>query len=121
MFLASSNRSRQLLLVQYFGRTQAAELHRGLADIQLLLEELPAGFGLLVDLSRSESMDLDCVPEIARMMELIGRAGVGTVVRVIPDPRKDIGLNILSVFHYPHHPRIITCQSLTEAGRHLSL
>ena len=121
MFLVASNRSKQLLILQYVAQIQASELRRGMEDIQAQLAELSAGFRLLVDLSLSETMDLDCVPELGRMMDLIDRAGVGQVVRVIPNPQKDIGFNILSIFHYSHHPRIHTCQTLAEAGRLLSL
>jgi len=42
-------------------------------------------------------------------------------VRVIPDETKDIGLNILTVFHYPYHPHIVTCQTLPQAARVLGL
>ena len=41
------------------------------------------------------------------------------VVRVIPDPYKDIGLNIVSLFHYPRRVRIVTCETLEEAMRAL--
>jgi hypothetical protein len=41
------------------------------------------------------------------------------VVRVIPDPHKDIGLNILSLFHYRRGVRIVTCETLEEAMRAL--
>jgi hypothetical protein len=37
------------------------------------------------------------------------------VVRIIPDPRKDIGLSIMSVFHYRRGVRIVTCETLAEA------
>jgi hypothetical protein len=37
------------------------------------------------------------------------------VVRVIPNPQKDIGLNILSLFHYRRRVRIVTCETLEEA------
>jgi hypothetical protein len=36
-------------------------------------------------------------------------------VRVIPDSRKDIGLNIMSLFHYRRGVRIVTCETLAEA------
>ena len=62
-------------------------------------------------------MGLDCTPEMGRTMELIGNAGVGLLVRVIPDPSKDIGMNILTIFHYPHGLQVVTCQNLTEAAR----
>jgi hypothetical protein len=54
-------------------------------------------------------------------MELCDQHGVGLVVRVIPDPAKDIGFNLLSIFHYPHHPRAVTCKTMSEAARLLSI
>jgi hypothetical protein len=42
------------------------------------------------------------------------------VVRVIPDPRKDIGLNMLSLFHYRRGIRIVTCMTLEEATKTLA-
>lgn len=49
-------------------------------------------------------------------MELLDRSGVGTLVRVIPDPCKDIGMNILTLFHYPHRPRVMTCENMNEGA-----
>jgi hypothetical protein len=54
-------------------------------------------------------------------MDLIDQRGVGLIVRVIPDPSKDIGLSILTIFHYPRQPRIITCNTLAEAIQQLAL
>jgi len=42
-------------------------------------------------------------------------------VRVIPDASKDIGLDILSIFHYRHRPRVVTCKNMAEAFKKLSL
>jgi len=55
------------------------------------------------------------------MMDLIGQTGVGSVVRIIPDPSKDMGLNILSIFHYPRGLQIVTCNSTVEAFQKLGL
>ena len=52
-------------------------------------------------------------------MELYRSRGVARVVRIIPDPGKDIGLGILSIFHYPHGLQIITCENRAEALRAL--
>jgi len=54
------------------------------------------------------------------MMDLCNKKGVETVVRVIPDPHKDIGLNIMSLFHYRRRVRVVTCQTLEEARRVLA-
>ena len=121
MFLATVNPSKQLLYLSFIQHVGAKELERGHADIVKLLAELPSGFRLLTDLSRLESMDLACAVEIGREMELFEQKGVGLVVRVIPDSAKDIGMNMLSIFHYHRHPRTVTCKSLTEAAERLSL
>jgi hypothetical protein len=86
-----------------------------------LVADLGPGFRLLTDLSRLESMDLDCAKELGAFMEFIDRSGVSLVVRVIPDPKKDIGLNILTIFHYRHHPRFVSCAKMSLAAKHLSL
>jgi hypothetical protein len=64
-------------------------------------------------------MDLDCVPHLARIMDLSRARGVGTVVRIIPDRDKDIGFNILSIIHYRRDVQIITCETPAEAERAL--
>jgi len=121
MVLITSNQPRRLLCMTYVQRVTPAELVGSRDELATLLAELPTDFRLLADLSQLESMDAECVTEIGRAMELIGQHGVSLIVRVIPDPAKDMGLNILAIFHYPHHPRTITCQSLAEGLRELSL
>jgi hypothetical protein len=121
MLLVTSNKSRRLLYIRYIGRVQPAEFRDNREDLTTQLGELPPGFRLLADFSQLESMELECEGELGRMMELIGQSGVNLVVRVIPDPSKDIGMNILTVFHYPHRPRVVTCENLAEAARALGL
>jgi hypothetical protein len=86
-----------------------------------LLADLPTGFKMLVDLDRLESMDTDCVDELGKIMELLDQRGLEQVVRVIPDPAKDIGLNILARFHYHNNPRITNCETMIEAAKLLEL
>ena len=115
MLLVTSNKSKQLLYVSFIGTVQPAQFQSELEDVTAQLAGLAPGFYHLVDFTQLEFMGLDCMAELGRMMELIGQAGVGLVARVIPDPSKDIGMNILTVFHYPHRLKVVTCQNLTEA------
>ena len=80
-----------------------------------LLDDMPPGFRLLADLSGLQSMDLACAPFIAKVMDRCNERGVKKVIRIIPDPRKDIGFSIMSVFHYDRHVRILTFDNLAEA------
>ena len=121
MFLATSNKVKQLICLNYIRRVTPEELQRGSEDIRALVADLKPGFRLLADFGRLESMDVACAPEIGRMMEWIDQGGVGLVVRVIPDASKDIGMDILAIFHYRHHPSLVTCKSLVEAFKKLSL
>jgi anti-anti-sigma regulatory factor len=86
---------------------------RCLGTLQDLMGQLKPGFILLVDMSNLESMDGSCAQELGAIMDLCRMRGVSTVVRVIPDPSKDIGFNILSHFHY--HPQVKTRTHATLA------
>ena len=99
---------------------KSQELQQSRDELALLLAELAPGFRLLTDLSHLEFMDIDCEAEIACVMELCAQKGISSVVRVIPEPKKDIGFNILTALHYGRQVRVSTCASLEEALRLLA-
>ena len=119
MFKVELEREQNLMRISYSGATTAEEMQSCAKEVQVRLSELATGFRLLTDLTGLESMEAKAVPHIRRIMDLCNQAGVALVVRVIPDPRKDIGLNIMSLFHYDRRVRIVTCQTLQEAMRAL--
>jgi hypothetical protein len=115
MFEASFDTTTNLLKVKYAGHIVAEEAERFAEKVQSLVRHLQPGFSMLTDLRALEAMDLGCVPYIEKVMDRCDDAGIKRVVRIIPDPRKDIGLNIMSLFHYRPGVRIATCQTLEEA------
>jgi len=117
MYQSEIDESESLLTIRYSGTVDAQQTARCAKECELALQKMRPGFRLLTDLSGLDRMDLACVPAIKRMMDLCDRAGVELVVRVIPDPRKDIGLNILSLFHYRKLVRIVSCETLNEAQK----
>jgi anti-anti-sigma regulatory factor len=121
MILTSLNKPKQLLIITFVGRIEASHVAEQHRDVLALTAELEPGFRLLADLTPLESMSADCAPGIAKVMEVCGEKGVKLIVRVIPDSTKDIGLTILSRFHYHAKPRMIVCATLAEAGKHLGL
>jgi len=48
-------------------------------------------------------------------MDALTEKKVASVTRVISDPRKDVGLNILSQFHYGPEIQISTFETLADA------
>src|SRR5262245_28342659 len=120
MVQIEADKNRNLLEIRFFQRVVPADLKDQVERVKSLLADLAPDFRLLADLSGLESMDLACAPYIKDTMDLCNRKGVSKVVRIIPDPRKDIGLNIMSYFHYDRDVRIVTCETRAEAEQALS-
>ena len=80
-----------------------------------VIKDFRPGFRLLADFRWLESMDPAGGQSIAEIMDAMTEKQVAEVIRVMPDPRKDIGLNILSQFHYGPNIRITTYETLAEA------
>jgi hypothetical protein len=110
---------RNLIRMRYNGHVSAAEMKPFADEVRALLPKLRKGFTVLTDLSGLDSMELDCATELTGVMDRLKAKGVGTVVRIVPDPAKDIGFNILSIVHYRRGVRIATCQTAEEAERML--
>ena len=106
---------RNRFVIRYFGTVTPEETEKGLEQFRVGLPRLQSGFRLLADLSELESMDMKCAPFIERAMDLCNAKGTSMVVRVIPDPHRDIGMSIMSIFHYTGGTRILTCETLAQA------
>lgn len=106
---------KNLLAIRYRGAIASGEMKRALEEVRAALPKLSTGFRLLGDLTDLESMEVACAPFLEKIMDLCNENGVATIVRVIPDPRCDIGLQIMSYFHYSGDVRIVACESLAEA------
>ena len=65
-------------------------------------------------------MDSSGAHHIADIMDALAEKEVASVTRVVPDSHKDIGLNILSQFHYGPQIQITTFESLADALQSLS-
>jgi anti-anti-sigma regulatory factor len=112
--------SQNLVVVRYRGRVGPNDTERYRDDARAALPKIQSAFRLLADLTELESMDVACAPHIESIMDMFNAKGITTVVRVIPDPARDIGLQIMSLFHYGQNVRIITCATLDEATRILA-
>ena len=111
---------RNLLNISFFGDIGVSEIQHYENEVADALKAVQRGFTLLTDLTHLQSMDLLCVPTLEKTMDQFRTSGVSRIIRIIPDPGKDIGFSIMSLFHYPRSLHIITCESLAEAERALS-
>ncbi len=95
-------------------------MRRCAEEVSVRAAEMRPGFRVLADMTDLESMDYAAAHYIGSVMDLCVRKEVEHVVRVIPDPRKDIGLNIMSYFHYGSKIPVTVCENLADAMRRLA-
>lgn len=115
MFVVEADTTGQLLVLSVAGVVTADESRETVARVRKKLETLAPGFVTLVDFRWLESMATDAAPFVAEIMDLLAAKKVSAVVRVMPDPHRDIGLNILSPFHYGPDVRLMTFTTLADA------
>lgn len=108
--------ARNLIQIRYIGHLTAAEMKTCGEAMRAALQKMRPGFTLVTDLTAMESMEIDCVTELTKIMDLSRSHGIGTVVRIIPDPAKDIGHTMLGIVHYRgRRVRVVTCRNTAEA------
>ncbi|MEA3211901.1 MAG: hypothetical protein QOE70_4958 [Chthoniobacter sp.] len=114
MIFAEADEAKRLLTMQFTNRVSVEEMLDLVPKMPVLLSAIAPGFTLLTDLSQLEWMDPACAPEIGNLMDLVSAKGVKTVVRVIPDPAKDIGFALMSSFHYGREVRVVVHETLED-------
>jgi hypothetical protein len=120
MHSVEADPTKRLMVISSAGRVTKEELKEAAKQVRELLKDFAPGFRLLADFRWLEKMDPAGAPFIADIMDALAEKQVAEVFRVMPDPHKDIGLNILSKFHYGPAIQIATYESLAEALASLS-
>ena len=115
MFSVEIDRSKRLLVISAAGHVSSGEVKQAAAQVREALRQVAPGLRALTDFRWLESMQPAAAPHIAEIMDALAEKQVASVIRIIPDPGKDIGLNILSQFHYSHELPITTVETLVEA------
>ena len=115
MYAVELDRSKRLLVISATQRVTAEQAKLAAQRVRELVHDVAPGFRVLADFRWLDSMDPAAARHIADMMDAIAEKRAVSVTRVIPDPHKDIGLNILSQFHYGPEIQISTFQTLADA------
>ena len=120
MFSVETDRSKRLLVISVAGRVTADDVKQAAQQVRDIVKDVAPGFRALTDFRWLDSMDASAARHVAEIMDTLAEKKVASVVRIIPDPHKDIGLNILSQFHYGPEIRTITFETLADALQSLS-
>src|SRR6266567_5378213 len=115
MYAVELDRSKRLLVISATQRVTAEQAKLAAQRVRELVHDVVPGFRVLADYRWLDSMDPAAARHIAEIMDVLAEKRVASVTRVIPDPHKDIGLNILSQFHYGPEIEITTFETLADA------
>ncbi|HMF45600.1 MAG TPA: hypothetical protein VKE29_02900 [Candidatus Udaeobacter sp.] len=115
MYAVELDRSKRLLVISAVQRVPAREVKAVAQRVREVLRDVAPGFHVLADFRWLKSMDAKAAVHIAEIMDALAEKDVASVTRVMPDPHKDIGLNILSQFHYGPDVTITTFETLADA------
>ena len=115
MYAVELDLSKRLLVISAAQKVTAEEAMMAAQRIRAVLQDVAPGFRVLADFRGLQSMDPAAARHIANIMDALAEKGVASVTRVMPDPHKDIGLNILSQFHYGPDVTITTFETLADA------
>ena len=115
MYAVELDASKRLLVISAAQKVTAEEAKMVAKRIGEVLQDIAPGFRVLADFRGLESMDSAAARHIAKIMDTLAEKNVASVTRVMPDPHKDIGLNILSQFHYGPDVAITMFDTLADA------
>ena len=115
MYSVEADKSKRFFVISAAGHVTRGEVKEAARQVREIVEDVKPGFRVLTDFRWLDAMEPTAVRYIAQIMDALAEKKVGLVVRVVPDPRKDIGLNILSQFHYGSGVQFATFESLAEA------
>jgi len=111
MFSIKFDKQRNLLALIFHKHFDAQQGELLCKRLEKELSKIKKGYMLLVDLSDLDSFDSLSGQYIQKMMTLCNSSGVAKIFHIIPDEAKDIGLNIMSAFHYSRDVKIHTRHS----------
>ena len=121
MYAVELDRSKRLLVISALQRVTAEEAKLASQRVRELVRDVDPGFRVLADFRWLDSMDSAAARHVAEIMDALAEKGVASVTRVMSDPHKDIGLNILSQFHYGPEIQIATFETLADALQSIAM
>ena len=115
MFSVETNKAKRLLVISAAGHVSKEEVKHAAEQVREALRDAAPGIRVLTDFRWLESMRPSAAPHIAEIMDALAEKQVASVIRIIPDSGKDIGMNILSHFRCSRELPISTVETLVDA------
>lgn len=109
------------VVLEFEGNVDVAEAKRSFDEMGKTSPQKGKGFRLITDFSKLDTIDIGVKSFIEKAMELFKNQGVTEIIRVIPDPNMEVGMNLISTAHYPKSVKVHTMRSRHEAQEYLKI
>jgi hypothetical protein len=120
MYNISFDENENIVLIKIEGMFDLEQAEKAHNEITLILQKVKNGFIVLTDMSLLKEMNPESFKSISKTMDLFHSRGISHAIRVMPDPSKDIGFNIMDMFHYSPNVKIRTFESLENAKEYIN-
>ena len=120
MYSVEADKSKRLIVISAVGHVTEEEVKEVARQVREIVRDAAPGFRVLTDFRWLDSMQASASQYVAEIMDAIAARKVGLIARVIPDSHKDIGLNILSQFHYGPEVQTANFETLADALQSLA-
>jgi anti-anti-sigma regulatory factor len=119
MYNICLNKRDNIVSIKIQGCFDSEQADKMYADAASIIRNAKTALIVLTDISEVDEMKHESIESLSKIMELFNSHGTKQVIRIIPDSSKDIGLNILSRFHYSPDVKIHTFDSQEKAGEYM--
>jgi hypothetical protein len=115
MILVETNKSKRVLIISAAGHVSKEEVKKAADQVRQTLQDVGPAARALTDFRCLQSMHVSAAPYIAEIMHALAEKRVASVIRIIPDSGREIGMNILTRFNHGPELPISTVETLAEA------
>ena len=120
MYSVELDKTKKLLVISAAGDVTTEEMKTAAEKVRIIIKDAGPGLRALTDLRWMNSMEPGAARYVGDIMDALAERKLASVTRVVPDPHKDIGFNILSQFHYKSDIQIFTFETLADAVESLT-
>ena len=90
MYSVEADKSKPLVVISAVGQVTRKEAKQAAQRTRDILKDFAPGFRVLTDFRWLQSMDTAAARHVAEIMDTLTEKQVASVIRVMPDPHKDI-------------------------------
>ena len=120
MYTISVDENENIISIKIEGGFNLEQADKAQNEIALILQKVKRGFTVLTDMSLLHEMSPESFKSISKTMDMFNAYGIARAIRVMPDISKDIGFNIMDMFHYSPDVKIRTFECMDKAREYIN-